>query len=59
LGEENSKTPSSLPINYILTIAYSSGEKEIQTSNSGNNTPEAAAMLRAFKNLENQVDWKK
>jgi predicted nucleic acid-binding Zn-ribbon protein len=58
LGEADSKTSTSLPVSYTLRVAYSSGEKKIQTSNSGKDTPEAAAMLRAFKNLENQVNWK-
>jgi len=58
LGEENSKTSTSLPINYTFNVAYSSGEKKFQTSNSGKDTPEAEAMLRAFKSLEKQVGWK-
>lgn len=58
LNEPDSKTSTSLPINYTLTVFYSTGKKQIKTSNSGNDTPEAEAMLQAFKNLENQVGWK-
>jgi hypothetical protein len=58
LNEPDSKTSTSLPINYTLTIFYSTGKKQIKTSNSGSDTPEAEAMLQAFKNLENQVSWK-
>ena len=58
LNEPDSKTSTSLPIIYMLTVFYSTGKKQIKTSNSGNDTPEAEAMLRAFKNLENQVGWK-
>jgi len=58
-GEEDSKTSTSLPIQYTLTIIYSSKVKKIQTSNSGKDTPEAEAMLRAFKRLENSISWKK
>lgn len=58
MNEPDSKTSSSLPTKFTLTIKYSSGEKEIQTSNSGKDTPESAAMLQAFNNLENQIVWK-
>lgn len=58
LNEPDSKTSTSLPINYTLTVFYSTGKKQIKTSNSGNDTPEAEAMLKAFKVLENQVSWK-
>lgn len=57
LNEPDSKTSTSLPINYTLTVFYSTGKKQFTTSNSGNDTPEAAAMLRAFKSLENQISW--
>jgi hypothetical protein len=59
LGEEDSKTSTSLPIKYTLTVVYSSKVKKIQTSNSGKDTPEAEAMLRAFKRLESSVVWQK
>ena len=59
LGENDSKTSTSLPIKFVLTVAYSSGEKTIQTSNSGNDTPEVDAMLKAFRNLENSIAWRK
>lgn len=57
-GEPDSKTSTSLPTKFTLTVKYSSGEKKFQTSNSGKDTPEAAAMLRAFQSLENQIVWK-
>lgn len=59
LGEEDSKTSTSLPVSYTLTISYSSGEKKIKMSNSGKDTPEADAMRQAVKNAENSVGWKK
>ena len=58
LNEPDSKTSTSLPINYTLTVFYSTGKEQIKTSNSGSDTPEAEAMLQAFKSLENQVSWK-
>lgn len=58
-GEEDSKTSTSLPISCLLKITYSSGEKQIKTSNSGKNTPEVEAILAAFKILENSVSWKR
>ncbi len=59
LNEEDSKTSTSLPINYTLTISYNSGEKIIKTSNTGKDTPEVDAILKAFKDLQNQIGWKK
>lgn len=59
LGEEDSKTSTSLPINYTLNIIYSGGEKKFKTSNSGDDTPEADAMLKAFKSLARSVNWQK
>ncbi|MBA3633273.1 MAG: hypothetical protein H0W58_10780 [Acidobacteria bacterium] len=41
-----------------LTISYAGGEKKIITSNIGKDTLEAAVILRAFRNLESQIDWK-
>lgn len=58
MNEPDSKTSTSLPTKFELTVKYSSGEKKIQTSNSGTDTPESAAMLQAFQNLENQIVWK-
>lgn len=58
LNEPDSKTSTSLPVNYTLTVFYSTGKKQFKLSNSGSDTPEAEAMLRAFKTLENSVVWK-
>lgn len=58
MNELDSKTSTSLPIKFELTVKYPSGEKKIQTSNSGKDTPESAAMLQAFQNLEKQIVWK-
>ncbi len=58
LNEPDSKTSTSLPLNYTLTVFYSTGKKEFKTSNSGSDTPEAEAMLKAFQRLENSVVWK-
>lgn len=59
LGEEESNTSTVSPVNQKLTVFYSSQRsKSFQASNSGSNTPEAEAMLQAFKNLEKSVNWK-
>lgn len=58
LGEEDSKTSTSLPESYTLIVTHSAGEKKFKTSNTGNDTPEAEAMLRAFRSLETSVNWK-
>lgn len=44
--------------NYRLKIKYTGGEKVIITSNSGKNTPQITAILAAFKNLQNRVEFK-
>jgi hypothetical protein len=59
LGEEDSKTSTSLPATRVLGISYPAGVKTIQMSNTGNDTLEAEAMIRAFRDLENSVVWKK
>ena len=40
-----------------LTVSYSGGEKSVKTSNTGEDTPEVEAILRAFADLENQINW--
>jgi len=41
-----------------LTVTFSGGEKVVETSNIGIDTPEIKAILQAIDNLQNQVSWK-
>lgn len=57
LGEEDSNTPMSSPTSQELTVSYTRTFKRFQAGNSATDTPEAEAMLKAFKDLENEIDW--
>jgi len=59
LGEEDSKTSTYSPTNHTLTVVYVSKSKSIQISDSGSHSPEAEAMMQAFRRLENSVEWQK
>ena len=59
LGEEDSKTSTYSPKYQTLKVVYASKVKSIQISDTGSRTPEAEAMLRAFKQLENSIEWQK
>lgn len=58
VNEPDSKDITSLPIKKALTVTYSGGEKTINTGHMNRDTPETAAMLGAFKELEKQTNWK-
>ena len=59
-GEEESKTSTVSPVNQILTVFYSSQRsKSFQAGNSNSDTPEAEVMLKAFKELENKINWQR
>jgi hypothetical protein len=61
LGEEYSSTSAQSPVNQTITVVYLSSRRVrmFQAGDSGNDTPEAEAMLKAFKDLENKVDWQR
>ncbi len=60
LGEEESNTSTVSPVNQKLTVFYSSQRsKSFQAGNSATDTPEAEAMLKAFKEFENKIDWQR
>lgn len=56
-NEPDSRDITSLPIKKVLTITYEGGEKVINTGHMDKNSPETAAMLAAFKNLEKKAAW--
>lgn len=59
-GEEESNTSTVSPINQKLTVFYSAQQsKSFQAGISDSDTPEAAAMLKAFRELENKINWQR
>lgn len=58
LNEPDSREIITDSNSYALKITYVGGEKKIATSNVGRDTLETAAILRAFRELQNRVEWK-
>jgi hypothetical protein len=61
IGEQESGTSTMSPVNQKLTVVYLSSRrvKAFQAGDSASDTPEAEAMLKSFKELENKVDWQR